>query len=338
MTVRILQPVKGHAVRIPDVRVRKGQRARIAAFRRALRQGLVDDRRIVHVADAELQAAQLVRRALGIRHREVEADAALAHGQVVFKAFGRERVAQLAVRIAQGQRADLQAVTINGHFPVPGQAFHIGHRQGRARRIRTQAAKGHAVRIPDVRVRKGQRARIAAFRRALRLGLVDDRRIVPIADAELQAAQLVRRALGIRHREVEADAALAHGQVVFKAFGRERVAQLAVRIAQGQRADLQAVTINGHFPVPGQAFHIGHRQGRARRIRTQAAKGHAVRIPDVRVRKGQRARIAAFRRALRQGLVDDRRIVPIADAELQAVRRVRTIMRIRHRDAEVDVL
>ena len=194
------------------------------------------------------------------------------------------------------------------------------------------------MRIPDVRVRKGQRARIAAFRRALRQGLVDDRRIVHVADTELQAAQLVRRALGIRHREVEADAAFAHGQVVFKAFGRERVAQLAVRIAQGQRADLQAVTINGHFRVLGQTFHVGHRQGRARRIRTQAAKGHAVRIPDVRVRKGQRARIAAFRRALRQGLVDDRRIVHVADAELQAVRRVRTIMRIRHRDAEVDVL
>ena len=142
------------------------------------------------------------------------------------------------------------------------------------------------MRIPDVRVRKGQRARIAAFRRALRLGLVDDRRIVPIADAELQAAQLVRRALGIRHREVEADAALAHGQVVFKAFGRERVAQLAVRIAQGQRADLQAVTINGHFPVPGQTFHIGHRQGRAHRIRTQTFKGHAVRIAGIHVRDG----------------------------------------------------
>ena len=63
-----------------------------------------------------------------------------------------------------------------------------------------------------------------------------------------------------------------------------------------------------------------------------------MRIPDVRVRKGQRARIAAFRRTLRQGLVDDRRIVHIVDTELQAVRRVRTIMRIRHRDAEVDVL
>ena len=194
------------------------------------------------------------------------------------------------------------------------------------------------MRIPDVRVRKGQRARIAAFRRALRQGLVDDRRIVHVADTELQAAQLVRRALGIRHRDVEADAALAHGQVVFKAFGRERVAQLAVRIAQGQRADLQAVTINGHFRVLDQTFHVGHRQGRARRIRTQPVKGHAVRIPDVRVRKGQRACIAAFRRALRQGLVDDRSIVHVADAELQAVRRVRTIMRIRHRDAEVDVL
>ena len=200
-----------------------------------------------------------------------------------------------------------------------------------------QPVKGHAVRIPDVRVRKGQRARIAAFRRALRQGLVDDRRIVPVADAELQAAQLVRRALGIRHREVEADAAFTHGQVVFKAFGRERVAQLAVRIAQGQRADLQAVTVNGHFPVPGQAFHVVHRQGMTVRI-LQPVKGHAVHIPDVRVRKGQRARIAAFRRALRQGLVDDRRIVHVADAELQAVRRVRTIMRIRHRDAEVDVL
>ena len=193
------------------------------------------------------------------------------------------------------------------------------------------------MRIPDVRVRKGQRARIAAFRRALRQGLVDDRRIVHVADAELQAVQLVGGALGIRHREVEADAALAHGQVVFKAFGRERVAQLAVRIAQGQRADLQAVTINGHFRVSGQAFHVVHRQGMTVRI-LQPVKGHAVRIPDVRVRKGQRARIAAFRRALRQGLVDDRRIVHVADAELQAVRRVRTIMRIRHRDAEVDVL
>ena len=145
-------------------------------------------------------------------------------------------------------------------------------------------------------------------------------------------------ALGIRHREVKADAALAHGQVVFKALGRERIAQLPVRIAQGQRADLQAVTINGHFRVPGQAFHVGHRQGRARRIRTQAVKGHAVRIPGVRIREHQRARFVAFRRALRQGLVDDRRIVHVADAELQAVRRVRTIMRIRHRDAEVDVL
>ena len=95
--------------------------------------------------------------------------------------------------------------------------------------------------------------------------------------------------------------------------------------------------INGHFPVPGQAFHVVHRQGMTVRI-LQPVKGHAVRIPDVRVRKGQRARIAAFRRALRQGLVDDRRIVHVADAELQAVRRVRTIMRIRHRDAEVDVL
>ena len=74
MTVRILQPVKGHAVRIPDVRVRKGQCARIAAFRRALRQGLVDDRRIVHVADAELQAARRVRTIMRIRHRDAEVD------------------------------------------------------------------------------------------------------------------------------------------------------------------------------------------------------------------------------------------------------------------------
>ena len=75
MTVRILQPVKGHAVRIPDVRVRKGQRARIAAFRRALRLGLVDDRRIVHVADAEVQAVRRGRAAVMlVRHCDAEVD------------------------------------------------------------------------------------------------------------------------------------------------------------------------------------------------------------------------------------------------------------------------
>ena len=194
------------------------------------------------------------------------------------------------------------------------------------------------MRIPDVRIREHQRARVVAFRRALRLYIVDDRRIVLVADAEVQAAQLIRHALGIRHRQVEVDAALTHGQVVFKAFGRERVAQLAVRIAQGQRPDLQTVTPDGHFRIPSQTFHVGHHQRRARCIRTQAVKGHAVRIPDVRIREHQRARVVAFRRALRLYIVDDRRIVLVADVEVQAAGCVRTIMLIRHRDAEVDVL
>ena len=194
------------------------------------------------------------------------------------------------------------------------------------------------MRIPGVRIREHQGARVVAVRRALRLPIIDDRHIVRVADAEVQAVLLVGVALRIRHRKVEADVALTHGQVVFKAFGREAVGQLPVRIAQGQRADLQTVTPDGHFRSPGQAFHIGHRQGRARRIRTQAVKGHAVRIPDVRVREHQRARVVAFRRALRLYIVDDWRIVLVADVEVQAAGCVRTIMLIRHRDAEVDVL
>ena len=279
-------------MRIPDVRVRKGQRARIAAFRRALRQGLVDDRRIVHIADTELQAAQLVGGALGIRHRDAEVDRTLTHGQVVFKAFGREAVGQLPVRIAQGQRPYLQTVTPDGHFRVPGQTFHVGHRQSLAHRI-LQTAKGHAVRIPDVGVREHQSARVA-FIRFFRLALIDDRRVVRVADAEVQVPALGLAAIMlVRHRDGEVDVMLlTHGQVVQVVLvRREGIGQRVIRprslgVLQLQLPDQLAVcTIDLQCRRAALLFQRCqiHRQGGACRI-LQAFKGHAVRISGIHVR------------------------------------------------------
>ena len=282
-------------MRIPGVRIREHQGARVVAVRRALRLPIIDDRHIVRVADAEVQAVLLVGVALRIRHRKVEADVALTHGQVVFKAFGREAVGQLPVRIAQGQRPYLQTITPDGHFRVLGQTFHVGHRQSLAHRI-LQTAKGHAVRIPGVRIREHQGARVVVVRRALRLPIIDDRRVVRVADAEVQVPALGLAAIMlVRHRDGEVDVMLlTHGQIVQVVLvRREGIGQRVIRprslgVLQFQLPDQLAVcTIDLQCRRAALLFQRCqiHRQGGACRI-LQAFKGHAVRISGIHVRDG----------------------------------------------------
>ena len=152
------------------------------------------------------------------------------------------------------------------------------------------------MRIPGVRIREHQGARVVVVRRALRLPIIDDRRVVRVADAEVQVPALGLAAIMlVRHRDGEVDVMLlTHGQIVQVVLvRREGIGQRVIRprslgVLQFQLPDQLAVcTIDLQCRRAALLFQRCqiHRQGGACRI-LQAFKGHAVRISGIHVRDG----------------------------------------------------